>query len=152
MSGDIPTVGIASKFAKASQPERSREIARPFCLRLTNSERARLEAEAGTTPLGRYIRARLLGAASQKRRKARRISVNEQALARAMAHLGQSRLASNLNQIAKAANIGALPVSPDLEGELAEACHDVRQMRQALITALGLREGSASPDNAGDRR
>ena len=56
-----------------------------------------------------------------------------------MAALGQSRLSSNLNQLAKSANSGSLPVSPETEQALVQACEDVRRMRHALLTALGLR-------------
>lgn len=53
--------------------------------------------------------------------------------------LGQSRLASNVNQLAKAANMGALPVSPEVEAELLESCAAIREMREALVKALGVR-------------
>ena len=51
-----------------------------------------------------------------------RLSEDEQEHAAQLAGLGQSRLASNINQIAKAANMGALPVTPDLIDELYQAC------------------------------
>ena len=63
-------------------------------------------------------------------------------LAKSMGELGKSRLASNLNQIAKAANIGALPVSPELEDELSEACGAIQDMRDLLVKALGLKSKS----------
>ena len=53
-----------------------------------------------------------------------------------LAELGKSRLASNLNQLAKAANTGSLPVSPETEQALVQACEDVRRMRHALPAAL----------------
>ena len=65
-----------------------------------------------------------------------------QALARVQAELGQSRLASNLNQLAKAANSGSLEVSPDTEKALQDACSDIKWMRYMLMQALGLEPGA----------
>ena len=62
---------------------------------------------------------------------------DHRALAQTLAQLGQSRLSSNLNQIAKAAHLGALDLSPGLEAELWAAREDVREMRTLLMTALG---------------
>jgi len=112
----------------------------PFSLRFTAEERERLKSEAGTRSLAAYIRFKLFGASASSRKFTRRNpSLDHAALARALGALGQSRLASNLNQIAKAANMGALPVSPELVQELHEACADVRAMRQSLIAALGIK-------------
>jgi hypothetical protein len=52
--------------------------------------------------------------------------------------LGQSRLSSNLNQLAKAVNTGALPVTPETESEIVAACASVTAMRYDLLNALGL--------------
>ena len=60
-----------------------------------------------------------------------------------LATLGQSRLSSNLNQLAHLANVGALPVTPELEAELAEALADIRAIRLLLLTALGFKEQAA---------
>lgn len=60
------------------------------------------------------------------------------ALARVLAALGQSHIAGNLNQLAKAAHIDALPVTPETEQEIGNACAAVLAMR-----ALGLMDGGA---------
>jgi hypothetical protein len=57
-----------------------------------------------------------------------------------LASLGQSRIANNLNQLAKAVNIGALPVTPETESEIVEACAAVSAMRRDLMRALGIGE------------
>lgn len=116
------------------------KIPPPFSLRLTAEERAELDRRAGTKPLGQYIREMLFGhGVSPRKRKTRRPSVDHEALGQALGVLGTSRLASNMNQIAKAAHMGALPVTPDLAAELDRACADLRMMRQALLKALGKR-------------
>lgn len=111
----------------------------PFSLRLTFAERATLERAAGTKPLGRYIRERLLGdeAAPRKARGGKAVE-DQAALARVLGALGSSRLSNNLNQLAHAVNVGALPVTPDTQAELRAACEAVRQIRADLIRALGL--------------
>lgn len=123
--------------AGAVQP---RKYPPPFSLRLSEEERAILRQRAGRRSLGEYIRHVLFGERSSPRKVKRcQPSESDQNAAAQLAGLGQSRLASNMNQIAKAANIGALPVTPDLLEELHQACADIRAMRDALIASQGLK-------------
>ena len=117
----------------------------PFSVRLTASERARLEECAGSLPLGTYIRGRLLADRAEARRHRLRAPLKDQeALARALGIIGQSGLSENLKQIASAAKIGALPISPETEQDILRACADIQVMRIALLRALGLRGGAGS--------
>lgn len=112
----------------------------PFSIRLSADERARLEAEAKGAPLGTYIKAKVIGAAPPARMRRSGLSVmDRQALARALALLGQSRFASNLNQLAHLAHIGALPLTADTEAELRDSLRAVRDLRRLLLEALGLK-------------
>lgn len=117
----------------------------PFSLRLTLEERERLEAEAKGKPLGVYIRERLLGDGTAPRKLRRKPAADQAGLAKVLGMLGQSRLANNLNQIAKAAHIGVLVVSPALIEELENACRDIRIMRDALLSALGFPPAGSGP-------
>lgn len=136
---------VAPKFQAAASPRGQREAKPrkrlpPFSLRLSAAERAQLEAEAGAQPLGTYIRSRLFDTKGPTRAKATvRPVQDQQALAQLLALLGSLRLSSNLNQLAKAANCGALPVDEGVEKELTDACQEIRWMRQILMTALGLK-------------
>jgi hypothetical protein len=47
-----------------------------------------------------------------------------------LALLGRSRLANNLNQLAYAANIGSLPLTPETEEELQAAIAKITSMTQ----------------------
>lgn len=121
-----------------------KKAAPPFSIRFTEEERARLTSEARKQPLAAYIRSKLFGdKVSARPRRPRRRSplphMDQIALGKVLGELGQSRLASNMNQIAKAANMGALPATPELEQELYEACAAIRDMRHQLIGALGIR-------------
>lgn len=115
----------------------------PVSVRLTYEERARLEKDAGDRTLSAYIRFCLFGAEAKvfptlrPKRKRKRPTPDQVILGQLLGVLGESRLASNLNQIAKAANMGALPMTEDLKDELHRACKDVREMRDLLMSALG---------------
>ncbi|MEL6790610.1 MAG: plasmid mobilization relaxosome protein MobC [Pseudomonadota bacterium] len=74
-------------------------------------------------------------------KKPRIAAEDQKVIAQLLAAFGQSRISQNLNQIAKAANMGALPVSPELEAELQQACADIQYMRSELVCALGLKSG-----------
>lgn len=112
----------------------------PFSLRLSEQERAILRQRAGRRSLGEYIRHVLFGEhVSPRKVKRCQPSESDRGTATQLAGLGQSRLASNMNQIAKAANVGALPVTPELLEELHQACVDIRAMRDALIASQGLK-------------
>ncbi|MDR4468496.1 MAG: hypothetical protein MRJ68_09395 [Nitrospira sp.] len=115
----------------------------PFSMRFTREERAWLDRAAAGMPLGAFLRSLIFDEdVLKKRRRPRKSPVKDhQALARVQAELGQSRLASNLNQLAKAVNCGALEVSPDTEKALQDACSDVKWMRYMLMEALGLEPG-----------
>lgn len=115
----------------------------PFSVRLNFEERQRLVALAGDEPLGTYIRSVIFNEEARpkpKRKQARPIK-DHAALSTILAQLGQSRLANNLNQFAKLANTGALPVTPDVERDLHEAARDIAYIRRAIIRALGLEDG-----------
>lgn len=137
--------GLAPAFktaVSATTPTvRRHKSSPPFSLRLTAEERARLEAEAGSEGLGAYIRSRLFDGAQTPRKRARRPSGDDQALAQVLGALGQSRIANNLNQMAKAANSGSFLLTPEGEASLRAACDAVTGMRRILMRALGLDDG-----------
>ena len=141
MSLDRPP--ITGEFQQASTPAapppQGGKTPPPFSLRLSAAERAELIRRAGNKPLGAYIRAQVLEGVTTPRRSRRQPGMDQQSLAKLLAALGQSRLSSNLNQLAKSANSGSLPVSPETEQALVQACEDVRRMRHALLSALGFR-------------
>ena len=125
------------EFSAVAKPKKNRAPS-PFCIRLSDDERAQLKAEAAGKPVSTYARWKLLGDKVQKRRAYRKPKVNDAVLAQVLAALGNSHLSSNLNQLAKAANIGTLPLTPDVVEEIEEACAAVSAMRRDLIEALGL--------------
>lgn len=110
----------------------------PFSIRFTFEERASLDADRGSSPLAVHIRERLFGDDATPRRKPGNSPIKDaEALGRVLGALGGSRLSSNLNQLAKAVNTGSLPITPETENELVEACQEVKALRADLLRALG---------------
>ncbi|MEQ1953644.1 plasmid mobilization relaxosome protein MobC [Mesorhizobium sp. CN2-181] len=105
---------------------------------MTETERATLEELAVGMTLSTYIRACLF-AREEKRRKRRPGSViaDKKAVAEALALLGQSRIANNLNQLAYQANIGALRIEDRERAMIDEAYEYVLSIRASLVAALG---------------
>lgn len=130
---------LSRKFNDLAKPEAKKAAyPPPFSLRLTYEERARLDAERGDKTLAAYIRERLFGedAAPRKRRGNSPVQ-DKEALGRMAGAFGQSRLSQNLNQLARAVNTGSLPVTPETEAEIKEACREISEMRAELLAALG---------------
>ena len=116
----------------------------PYSIRFSEEERAWLEEELGTDGnLSDLIRYLIFEVALQKKWRRRRKSPvkDHQVLAHLLAELGRSRIANNLNQLAKSANSGSLEVTPDTEQAIQNACADVRWMRYVLMEALGIQPG-----------
>ncbi len=142
MSGSTDIQSVAETFlATAAPPSRNKPKRRytpPFSMRFTVEERKRLDEMAGGQPLGSYIRDRLLGEQVEKRRKVKKPTVDSAMLAMVLSELAQSRLASNVNQLAKAANMGTLDITPEIEQEIEQACQEIQAMKALLIAALGI--------------
>ena len=109
----------------------------PITLRLTPGERAQLEELATGMTLSAYIRACVFAEEERRRKRRPKNTVaDKRAMAEALALLGQSRIANNLNQLAYQANIGALAMDQDTRGQIDEAYLFIAEMRELLIKAL----------------
>lgn len=143
MSGEAGTrsgaQNLPGTFAKQAKPvQQPRRKTAPITLRLTEDERARLEEMADGMTLSAYIRGCLF--AQEERRRKRRpqsIVADKKAAAEALALLGQSRIASNLNQLAYHANVGALMIEERERVQIEEAYACVLSIRTLLMKALG---------------
>lgn len=122
--------------------ERDPSISVPFSLRLKFEERVQLENDAGTMSLGGYVRSKLFDSTNLPvRRRAKSRVKDHKVLGQVLGQLGQSRLSSNLNQIARALNMGTLDVTPEVASQIVEAAQDIKAIRTMLIAALDLWEG-----------
>ena len=113
----------------------------PYSFRMTVEEYQRLCEAAGSRTLSDYIRRQLLGENVAPRQPRRRPVEDEEILSALLSGLGKSRLSSNLNQLARAVNSGSLPVSPETEKAILEACADIKVMSNNLTKALGMNSG-----------
>ena len=105
---------------------------------LTVEERARLEELAAGMTLSAYVRACVFAEKTRRRkRRPKTVVEDKKAAAEALALLGQSRIASNLNQLAHHANMGILIVDEKDKAEIAEANAHLKAIRSLLMTALG---------------
>lgn len=78
-------------FGNAAAHTKNRDVAQPFSLRLTPSEKTHLKALAGDRYLSDYIRSVVFGEAAKPRRKSRKPKVDDEKLARVLGALGSSR-------------------------------------------------------------
>ncbi len=129
----------AQHQSKPSKASPRREMS-PFTLRLTREERDRLEKLAAGMTLSAYVRACVF-AEDAKLRKTRPADAmaDKKAVAEVLALLGQSRIASNLNQLAHHANLGILIEDADTKAQIVEANAHLLAIRSALMQALGKR-------------
>lgn len=128
------------KSGAKPKPNQRKKHPSPITLRLTAEERAQLRKDAAGTSQSAYIRSRLFsGKGTRKNTPVKDRDILSQVLAR----LGQTRIANNLNQIAHAANYGALLLDEETEEEIKQACAEINWIRVQLIVALGLKDGGA---------
>lgn len=121
----------------------------PFSLRLTCEERTWLEQQSAGLPMGAFIKSHLFGAGYKPRRTRGKAPIKDhKQLAELLACLGASRIANNLNQLAKSANSGTLYFDFDTKRDINRACDDVRNMRLMLMRSLGMKiqEGHKRPE------
>lgn len=117
----------------------------PISVRVTAAERRELLQRAGDHGLSAYVRNQLLNE-PRTRKTGRHPAEGTGDVAQVLALLGASDLASSLRDLAHAAKIGALPVLPETEKAITDACLAVEEMRGALMVALGLKEDRHDPE------
>lgn len=131
----------ATSFSGATrtrQPAKRRSSISPVTLRLTPGERRRLEELADGMTLSAYIWACVFAKEERRRKRRPKSTVEDKrAIAEALALLGQSRIASNLNQLAYQANIGVLIAGDEEKAQIAEANAHLVAIRALLMRALG---------------
>ncbi|WP_430415633.1 plasmid mobilization protein [Parasphingorhabdus sp.] len=111
----------------------------PMSFRVTAREKAKIKKYAGDESVSRYLRDMALKGNSKRRSD---ITIKMDMAARLLGMLGQSELATNLQKIADAAEMGALPVTDELTEELRNACALILAIRIDLIEALGIKAAS----------
>lgn len=115
----------------------------PFSMRFTKEERKSLELAAAGRPLAAYIRWLIfkedMPEMPKKRARGESTSQDHKQLAKLLGALGKSRIANNINQLARAANSGSLPVSEEIIKSLKESVAAINWMRDTLIKGMGIK-------------
>ncbi len=126
----------------------------PFSMRFTKDERKSLELAAAGRPLAAYIRWLIfkedMPEMPRKRTRGESASQDHKQLAKLLGALGKSRIASNINQLARAANSGSLPVSKEIIKALNESVAAIQWMRETLIKGMGIKPQSKDEDDSND--
>ncbi|MBL4726936.1 MAG: hypothetical protein JKY83_09750 [Rhizobiaceae bacterium] len=146
MSGSLKTnrsPSIKSEFSVQATLDAKTEKEKrppPLSLRLSNGEREELERLANGQSLSGYIRQSIFeNSISIKTIRTRKPPIQDyKMLARVLRALANADTISAITDIGKMdANLA--PMSSELEIAVQRACTDIANMRQQLITALGLR-------------
>ena len=113
----------------------------PYSIRFTDEEREELGKLAKGQPWARYIKDVLF----REKRRPKIIEIDRKGLGRLIGVLGRSRIATNINQLAKAANSGSLPVDDETRKALNQACRTVEWMRLSLLDILRNQNNPSAP-------
>ena len=111
----------------------------PFSIRFSEKERAELKRLTAGLPIGRFIKDAIFNKGMRPARSRKPSIVDQKLFAQLLGAIGKSRIASNINQLAKAANSGSLPVNKEITDSLNDAVEAIKWMRETLIKALGLK-------------
>ena len=94
--------------------------------------------------LSRYVKGRIFDKAGKAKPSGRARPVRDHvALAQVLAMLGAMDAAGSFRELAAAAKSGALPVSPETEEELVNACAAVLAIKSEVMRALGYKDEEA---------
>ncbi len=129
-----------------------RKYPAPFSIRFTGDERKSLELAAAGRPLAAYIRWLIfkedMPEMPKKRTRGESASIDHEHFAKLLGALGKSRIASNINQLAKAANSGSLPVTGEIVTGLNESVAAIKWMKETLIRSLSIKPQSQDDENS----
>ena len=135
---------LSNQFADAAatpakrKPKRRRPSS--LSIRVSDEERAILERKAGKRSLGTYVREMALGDEQAPRRKsAGKPAIDSVMLGQVLGKLGKSEQVACLFLLLVAAEKRRVILTETERVALHGACADVREVRAALMSALGLR-------------
>lgn len=121
---------------------RTSRKSKPFPIRLSEDERRELERQAGSLPLGTYIKSRLLDSDTTPIKRMRRPVADQAALAQALGLIGRSDVGTRLQHLSDAVQNGSLIVDDDTKLVIHSACAEVHAMHRMLMKALGFEVSS----------
>lgn len=105
----------------------------PLSIRLNDKERLELQSRAGDESLSSYVKRCVFS----KRSFSGNMTKTQVALL--LAKLAASGLAGSLRDLSESSKLGVLPVTPETENAISQACADIADMRLMLMQGLGKR-------------
>ena len=143
-SGNDVALSSDNKTSNQAKPKTS-----SISVRVTEEEKAALQAMAGTMALAHFIRKRLFEDNAEKRPKHHRKkkyppSLEAKDLAQLLGMFGQSELATAVLALSLAATQGNLDVTDEVEEKIECACDDIETIKKSLILALSIKPQSES--------
>lgn len=144
-AGSISDVQEEFSNSASALARSTRKPSPRITLRLTEEEDAKLRQLCEGMTVSAYIRQRLFGNNTARRKRRSHAPVKDQAaMAQILGLLGDSRIANNLNQLAFHANTGTLLIDDQTTNQINEAYAHILTMRAELVKALGL-SGRGTP-------
>lgn len=111
----------------------------PFSIWLNWAQRKKLDELSNGEPWATYIKRIIFSGKLVPAQKNTPNPLDRKLIAKLISVIGKSRLSSNVNQLAKAANSGSLQVNEEVVKALMQTCRTIEWMRITLIKALGLK-------------
>ncbi|MCV6575091.1 MAG: hypothetical protein OIF58_05085 [Cohaesibacter sp.] len=116
-------------------------------LRLTAEEKSILVRASKGQSLSAYIRKKLFASDSHtdNHKTEMRLCPKERQklLAKILSELGKAQLSQSLCELADAAKLGTLPLTPDVCSDIQKAITKINSIRSDLLKAMGLRNGGS---------
>lgn len=139
---------VASSFGEQTSNQ-DKPKTTSISVRVTEEEKAALQAMAGTMALAHFIRKRLFEDEAEKRpkhyaKKKYQPSLEAKDLAQLLGMFGQSELATAVLALSLAATQGNLEVTDEVEEKIECACDDIETIKKSLILALSIKPQSES--------
>lgn len=129
-----------SKEDDFAEPRPSIQPTFTISIRVTAEEKKRLEYDAAGMSRSAYIRERLFGSDVNSRKTRGKHPVKDfEALARVLGRLGKLNLAQAFDDLSWAERNGKIVLEAKAVDAIQQACTDISEMRDDLVTALGLK-------------
>jgi hypothetical protein len=134
------TADIFKEVAEPAKRAPKRRRPSSLSIRVTDGERALLKRKAGKRSIGAYVRSKALGESEEPRRKSSaKPTIDYALLGQLLGKLGKSDQVACLFLLALATDADRVMLGDAERDALKDACADIRDMRIALMQALGLR-------------
>jgi len=134
-------MAVGGKRAFNARKGRHTNASKPFSIRMTPAERARLTEDAAGEPLGAYVKKTLFAPTTKAAARRTMIDNHKVMIAQVLAMVGSSGIADALTTMAVAIKMGTLEDEAEILNALNGAQEELSEIRAALLKALDIRKG-----------